>query len=137
MCDINFLKKLKKYVMNCQKHVSNKWRARLQRLKVCRLLIQLFLQEDNNMKTKVSKVQKVVALMLSLVMILSCSLTSFAAEGEVAQDEREYLVVNGTDIVYVGDDYENPDTEEYVHWDTTARGTDKTFSFKVRYSLWC
>lgn len=85
--------------------------------------------------TKTKKVQKVVALVLSLVMIFSCSVTSFAAENEVEQDEREYLVVNGTDVVPVGEDYENPDTGEYVHWNVNARGTDKKFSFKIRYSL--
>ena len=53
-----------------------------------------------------------------------------AAEPEVLPDDREYLVVNGTDIVRVGEDYENPETGEYVRWDKDARGVDKTFSFK-------
>lgn len=45
------------------------------------------------------------------------------------------LIVNGTDIVRVGEDYENPETGEYVRWDKDAKGVDKTFSFKIRYSV--
>ncbi len=82
------------------------------------------------------RIKKFVALLLCLSMICAVSATAFAAEEEmVAPDERVYLIVNGEDIVYVGEDYENPDTGEYVHWNTNARGVDKSFSFKIRYSV--
>lgn len=81
--------------------------------------------------------KKVIGFVLSLIMVFSFSTTAFAAESEdqqVQQDEREFLVVNGEDIVYVGEDYENPFTGEYIHWNKT-RGTDKSFSFEIRYSI--
>lgn len=81
------------------------------------------------------KLKKSVAMMLSFVMVLMFSTTAFAAEPNViTPDEREYLIVNGTDIVYVGEDYESPDTGEYIHWND-SRGVDKSFSFKIRYSV--
>lgn len=81
------------------------------------------------------RTRKMVAFVLSLVMVFAFSSTTFAAEPEVLQDDRAYLVVNGEDIVYVGENYENPDTGEYVHWNQDARGVDKSFSFKIRYSV--
>ena len=69
--------------------------------------------------------KKLVGLLLSLVMSFAVTMTAFAAEPQVTQDEREYLIVNGTDIVHVGEDYENAD----------ARGVDKSFTFKIRYSV--
>lgn len=61
------------------------------------------------------RVKKLVALMLSFAMVFASSTTAFASEANmVIPDEREYLIVNGTDIVYVGEDYENSDTGEYV-----------------------
>lgn len=81
------------------------------------------------------RVKRLVALMLSFTMVFAFSTTAFASEPNmVIPDEREYLIVNGTDIVYVGEDYENPDTGEYVHWNE-SRGVDKSFSFKIRYSV--
>ena len=80
--------------------------------------------------------KKIMAMILAAITVLAMSTTAFADERNVVEpDERKYLIVNGSDIVYVGEDYENPDTGEYVHWDSKARGTDKTFSFKVRYSV--
>lgn len=81
------------------------------------------------------KSKKIVGFLLSLVMAFAVSVPAFAAEPEVVQDDREYLIVNGTDIVYVGEDYENPDTGEYVHWNANTRGIDKSFSFRIRYSI--
>ena len=83
----------------------------------------------------VKKAKKITGLLLSLVMAFAITMTSFAAEAKVLQNEREYLIVNGKDIVYVGDDYKNPDTGEYIHWNTDTRGIDKSFSFKIRYSV--
>lgn len=63
------------------------------------------------------RVKKLVALMLSFTMVFAFSTTAFAFESDMMiPDEREYLIVNGTDIVYDGEDYENPDTGEYIHW---------------------
>ncbi|XCP85791.1 hypothetical protein ABXS75_03035 [Roseburia hominis] len=69
-------------------------------------------------------------------MMLSLPTTVSAAETNtnVSPDNREYLIVNGEDIVYVGEDYENPDTGEYIRWHNT-RGTDKHFSFRISYSV--
>ncbi len=81
------------------------------------------------------RVKKLVALMLSFTMVFAFSTTAFAFESDMMiPDEREYLIVNGTDIVYDGEDYENPDTGEYIHWNE-SRGIDKSFSFKIRYSV--
>ena len=82
------------------------------------------------------RTKKIISLVLSFVMMMAFSTSVFAAEPEVVPDDREYLVVNGTDIVRVGEDYENPETGEYVRWDKDAKGVDKTFSFKIRYSVW-
>lgn len=79
-----------------------------------------------------------IALLMSLVMMFAFSETALAAETEVIQDEREYLIVNGEEIVYAGEDYENPDTGEYVRWSQSgskAGKTNKKFSFKIRYSV--
>lgn len=81
------------------------------------------------------KTRKIVSLVLSLIMLMAFSTSAFAAEPEAIPDDREYLVVNGTDIVRVGEDYENPDTGEYVRWNPNTRGVDKSFSFKIRYSI--
>lgn len=88
------------------------------------------------MKNKNRKVNKLASLLLSLIMVFTCSSTVFAAETDiVVPDNREYLIVNGTDIVYVGEDYENPETGEYIRWNENARGVDKKFSFRIRYSV--
>ena len=71
------------------------------------------------------RTKKIMSLILSVVMLMAFSTSVLAAEPEVLPDDREYLVVNGTDIVRVGEDYENPETGEYVRWDKDARGVDK------------
>ena len=53
---------------------------------------------------------------------------------EVDTMSQSYLVVNGTQIVYQGEDYDNEETGEYIHWLDT-RGTDKVFTFKIRHSV--
>lgn len=78
------------------------------------------------------RTKKIISLVLSFVMMMAFSTSAFAAEPEVLPDDREYLIVNGTDIVRVGEDYENPETGEYVRWDKDAKGVDKTFSFKIQ-----
>ena len=82
------------------------------------------------------RIKKLICFLLTAIMMFSLSATVSAAEmaTNVSPDNREYLIVNGEDIVYVGEDYENPDTGEYVRWHDT-KGTDKTFSFKIRYSV--
>ncbi len=84
------------------------------------------------------KVKKLVVMVLSFVIVFAFSTPAFASETRmVIPDEREYLVVNGTDIVYVGEDYENPDTGEYIHWNQSRSNSniDKSFEFKIRYSV--
>lgn len=81
------------------------------------------------------KIRRMVAFLLSVVLSFAFTTTVFAAEPEVTSDNREYLIVNGTDIVYVGDEYENPATGEYIHWNSYGRGTDKYFEFKIQYSI--
>lgn len=95
-------------------------------------LINIKTREEKNM---IKKTKKMVGLLLGLVMVFAVTMTAFAEETEVIQDEREFLIVNGKDIVYVGDDYENPDTGEYIIWNTDARSVVKSFSFKIRYSI--
>ena len=79
--------------------------------------------------------KKLLGLALSFIMILSFATSSFAAEQDIVQDDRDYLIVNGTDIVYVGEDYENPDTNEYIHWSKDEKGLIKSFDFRIRYSI--
>lgn len=93
----------------------------------------LYIQKRRRRKNK--KTKRIVGMLLSMVMLFSFSMTVSAQENEVEQDDRTYLIVNGEDIVYVGEDYENPETGEYVRWDTSSRGVDKSFSFCIRYSL--
>lgn len=85
---------------------------------------------------KQKKFRGMMTLLLALMMVFACTTTTLAAElNNIAQDGREYLIVNGTDIVYVGEDYQNPETGEYIYWKNNARGVDKEFSFKVRWSV--
>ena len=93
--------------------------------------LNIILEENHMMK----KTKKMIGLLLSLIMAFTVSTTAFAAESGAVHDVREYLIVNGKDIVYVGEDYVNPDTGEYIHWNTNTRGIDKSFSFKIRYSI--
>lgn len=85
---------------------------------------------------KQKKFRGMMTLLLALMMVFACTMTTLAAErNNIAQDGREYLIVNGTDIVYVGEDYQNSETGEYIYWKNNARGVDKEFSFKVRWSV--
>lgn len=45
------------------------------------------------------RTKKIMSLILSVVMLMAFSTSVLAAEPEVLPDDREYLVVNGTDIV--------------------------------------
>jgi hypothetical protein len=82
----------------------------------------------------VKSLKRFITVLMTLVLALSVSVPVFAEE-TISPDNREYLIVNGSDIVYVGEDYENPDTGEYIHWDNYARSVDKNFTFKMRYSV--
>lgn len=85
---------------------------------------------------KSKKIRRTMAIIIGMLMMLSTTISAFAVDTskEVQQDEREYVIVNGEDIVFVGEDYENSETGEYIRWNNT-RGVDKSFSFKVRYSV--
>lgn len=87
------------------------------------------------MKVKLKKTERLLVVCMLMVTITLFPMTVRAADNEVIPDDREYVIVNGEDIVYVGEDYENKDTGEYIHWDNRTRGTDKSFSFKIRYSV--
>lgn len=84
------------------------------------------------------KMRKNLCFLMALIMVLTFSKTVLASgmnsNLEIESDTREYLIVNGKDIVYVGEDYENSDTGEYVKW-SNIKGTDKTFNFNIRYSV--
>lgn len=79
--------------------------------------------------------KRVGAMLLSALLISVFSLNAIAAESEAPETEVDYLIVNGTEVIAVGEDYENPESGEYIHWDNRVRGTDKSFSFKIRYSI--
>lgn len=88
------------------------------------------------------KLSSLVSFLLGIVLFVSCAFPlAYAAEptmkrtGAIA-DDRQYLIVNGTEIVRVGEDYENPETGEYIHWTNDSRSSvDKKFEFKIRWSL--
>lgn len=51
---------------------------------------------------------------------------------------EEYLIINGQQVVRAGENYDNPETGEYIHWVTNpnAKGTiAKEFTFKIRHSV--
>lgn len=79
-------------------------------------------------------IKKSMVFILSVIMMFTSS-TVLAREDMDLQEDREYLIVNGTEIVYEGEDYENPETGEYIRWNTNSRSVSKEFSFKIRYSL--
>lgn len=77
--------------------------------------------------------KKIISIILVMVSIFVMSGSAFAAE-----QEKNYVIVNGEQVVYEDQDYNNPETGEYIHWvtNTNARGaTVKTFTYKVRYSV--
>lgn len=81
------------------------------------------------------KMKKLLSLVMSMMVILMMPSVVMASESETLElEEREYLIVNDTDIVYVGEDYENPITGEYIRWQN-GRGLDKKFTFSVKYSV--
>lgn len=77
---------------------------------------------------------RIVAFSFALMLMLSLAMNVCAAEEEVQETDDPYLIVNGTDVVLIGEDYENPETGEYIHWGK-ERGTDKSFSFKIQSTL--
>ena len=81
------------------------------------------------------RTKNIASLVLSVIMLMVFSTSVLADEPDAVPDNREYIVVNGTDRVRVGEDYKNSETGEYIRWDKNARKADKTFSFKIRYSI--
>lgn len=60
------------------------------------------------------------------------------AYADVTQEDF-YLVINGNERVYVGENYYNEDTGEYIYWinNDNARSGElaKSFTFRIRYSI--
>ena len=55
---------------------------------------------------------------------------------EIIPKDQECFVVNDTEIVRPGENYENTNTGEYFRWETgSARSAQKKFSFKIRYTI--
>lgn len=81
------------------------------------------------------RTKRVMSVLLVTVMVLGMSMSAYAAEKEdILPEKGDYVLVNGTEIVYVGEDYENPETGEYIRW-SNSRGTDKKFTFRIQYSV--
>lgn len=76
-----------------------------------------------------------VAIVLSLIICIISNNTICAASSDYGDG---YFIINGEQMIDVYEDYENPETGEYIHWttNTNARGVVvKTFSFKIRHSV--
>ena len=58
-------------------------------------------------------IKKTMSFVLSMIMMLTSS-TVLAQENTNLPDNRNYFIVNGTETVYEGEDYENPETGEYL-----------------------
>ncbi len=67
-------------------------------------------------------IKRTMTAALSFVILLSCAINASAAAPEAKEVEEEYLIVNGTKVIHVGEDYDNPDTGEYIHWSDEAIG---------------
>ena len=50
-----------------------------------------------------------------MVSVFVMSGSAFAAE-----QEKNYVIVNGEQVVYEDQDYNNPETGEYIHWVTNT-----------------
>ncbi len=82
------------------------------------------------------RLKKIMALVLAMAMTMAMSGNVLAAEAKDLDDG--YLIINGNQVVRAYENYENPETGEYVHWTTNvnARGTIvKSFEYKIRYSV--
>ena len=83
----------------------------------------------------IKTVKRVSLIVMSLALTLMLSNMAFADERtEAVNVDRPYVIINGTHIVYEGENFESPETGEYFRWDN-SRGIDKFFSFKIRYSV--
>lgn len=72
-----------------------------------------------------------------LVMLICCTLTNIFGNNDVQAKEvsdNPYFIINGDTVVKEGENYYNEDTGEYFVWGN-ERGVDKSFSFKIRYSV--
>lgn len=72
-----------------------------------------------------------------LVMLICCTLTNIFGNNDVQAKEvsdNPYFIINGDTVVKEGENYYNEDTGEYFVWGN-QRGVDKSFSFKIRYSV--
>lgn len=78
--------------------------------------------------------KKVISILLIGVFVIFSSNSVFAANQITDKKDKAFVIVNGQEIVYEGENYDNPNTGEYIHW-TGERSADKNFTFKIRYSV--
>lgn len=78
--------------------------------------------------------KKVISILLIGVFVIFSSNSVFAANQITDKKDKAFVIVNGQEIVYEGENYDNPNTGEYIHW-TGERNADKNFTFKIRYSV--
>ena len=84
---------------------------------------------------KIVNSKGLIGVVLSSMMLFTLTTTTYAAVPETSNNATgAYIIINGTEKVYVGEDYENPETGEYIHWISTY-GTVKSFTYKIRYSV--
>lgn len=76
--------------------------------------------------------RKLIIFVICCILVVSNGINSYAAENN---EQKFYVVINDEEIVFEGDNYVNPETGEYFYWKDASRGTDKTFEFKIRYSV--
>ena len=79
-------------------------------------------------------ITKLVWMTLLLCVLFSSIGTISASAAELEKVDKPCFIINGTEKVYEGEDYYNEETGEYFYWGK-GRGVDKTFSFKIRYSV--
>lgn len=80
------------------------------------------------------KLKKVMSILFIGVFVILSSNSVFASSQTTEKNDKAFVIVNGQEIVYEGEDYDNPNTGEYIHW-TGERSVDKNFTFKIRYSV--
>lgn len=85
------------------------------------------------MKRNVKKLQAMLSMLLVLCMSI-INLGTIQANAAEVEEELDYVIINGTEVIYEGQDYYNEETGEYFFWGK-GRGIDKEFTYKVRYSV--
>lgn len=77
-------------------------------------------------------------IMISVLVLGTQTLSSNAMELERFKENDGYIVLNDSVILPIGQNYDNPMTGEYFHWEYTLDSQGpvlKTFSFKIQHSI--